>query len=41
MNIDIAGDAGSCVPNDTIDLSDILGVLDAFQGAATCCAQGP
>ena len=40
VNIDIAGSEGSCTPNKLIDLSDVLNVLDAFQGLDRCCAGG-
>ena len=39
-NIDIASQSDACVPDGLIDLTDILAVLDAFQGAATCCSGG-
>ena len=39
VNIDIAGQGGGCTPNQAIDLSDILAVLDAFQGMSSCCAE--
>ena len=37
VNIDIAGQEGSCTPNGLIDLFDILAVLNAFQGDDNCC----
>ena len=34
------GEAGDCSPDGDVDLLDILGVLDAFQGASDCCPDG-